>query len=97
MDKVLTACCALCQITCGNDTTTEELQGMIDQLKKEADEKDHLGTPNEIGQRACFVITTPNEGELETKLKQLGFSPTYGFNRRKGYEPGRLFMWMLQW
>lgn len=96
--KIPTVCCALAQITCGNSDTFEKLKATIDQLRIEATSQNYKGTANDFGgQRACFVITTPTEQQLVTNLQRLGFERTFNFDRRNGYDPGMLSMWMLNW
>lgn len=98
IQKHPTACCALCQLTCGNNDSLTSLRRKIKQLKEESTVQDFLGTsPNYGGQRACFVITTPNEEQLVTNLQKLDFTRTYEFGRRMGYPEGMLTMWMLKW
>ncbi len=98
ISKVLTSCCALCQITAGNNTSKAELKAELKKLKREAYETDHYHTENNIGQRAAFVITTATEGPLENTLKSLGFTHVWTFDRRKGYpRTGPNKMWLKNW
>lgn len=90
-------CCALCQLTCNDSTPIEELKESIEKLKKDARKWWHSGN-RDSGERACFVITTPDELILESKLDDLGFKPVAEFSRRKGYpQNGLLTMWFLNW
>lgn len=94
--KFPTQCCALCQICCGNKDSAEDLQQMVNNLKYEATKRNYVGTKNDFGgQRAAFVITTPDEGKLSLNLASIGFKPTFQFERRVGYPEGILTMWMI--
>lgn len=94
--KHSTNCCALCQLSIPDEASQKEIKDAVDFLKMEAKKQDWHGTPNDAGgQRAVFVITTPTEKNLRKNLRELGFTISRVFNRRKGYPEGVLTMWML--
>ena len=90
-------CCALCQITASDDDSLEVLTVQIEKTQQEAllkwNPKDRVS-----GERACFVITTPSETNLQTNLTLLGFTNIVKFPRRNGYpQDGLLMMWFKSW
>lgn len=91
------SCCALCQITCSDVDSIEELSKLIAITKEEA--KFRWNPRNRAsGERACFVITTPEELKLKANLEILGFKVVFEFPRRNGYpETGNLQMHTLSW
>lgn len=94
--KYATQCCALCQLCLGNNEPIENIAYAVAALKNEATAMDYGGTPNDFGgQRAAFVITTPDEVKLAENLQVLGFERTFSFDRRKGYAAGTLLMWII--
>jgi len=91
MKKTPTSCCALCQISnVDNNTTKEELEAQLVILKEEASETYIPGDNSKKGQTSVFVVTSPGEDKLEELLQELHFSPVHTFDRRKGYKPGEL-------
>lgn len=92
------SCCAMCQVSCNNDDSYEELNAMIQRTKKESKLE---WNPNDraSGERAIIVITTPWENNLEANLKKLNFKVIKDdLKRRNGYpQVGNLKMWMLNW
>ena len=91
-------CCALCQLTAGNNTTIEEIEGMLKTLKEQTKYVNKKGQANGIGQRACFIIVTPAEAKLKQNVENLGFICIAEFDRRNGYEQiGKLKMYFLNW
>lgn len=91
------SCCALCQITANDHDSIKDLKDLIERTKEEAKMQWHYSN-RASGERACFVITTPDEPNLAYNLEHLGFVPLTKFNRRNGYPPiGKLTMWFLQW
>jgi hypothetical protein len=93
--KIPTDCCALCQLSMSNEDGLDTIREYVAQLKKEALAQDYKGTDKTMGQRAAFVITTPNEALLESCLRDSGFKAVFVFNRRNGYEKGLLTMWTI--
>lgn len=95
MRLIPTDCCALCQLSAKNDDSVADMRRVIDRLRERAKRKWHWTGPRG-GERTVFVMTTPNEAELEGKLVQLGFEvKVQGLPRRNGYPEGTLKMWML--
>lgn len=95
-----TPCCALAQLSCGNDTKLSDLRHLIALKQKEAMSADYYrpdGPRTDGGERAVFVIVSPGEDVLAHNLAALGFRSIAGFNRRNGYPAGYLSMWMLSW
>lgn len=94
--KVPTSCCALCQLTCPDTTSREEIAALIETLKEEAK---LVWAPDNrtAGERACYVITTQEEKNLKANLNALGFEVITDFSRRNGYPPGNLEMHILSW
>ena len=91
-----TDCCALGQLSLNNSHTVEEIKNCLDLIKNET--KVNWNFRNrDGGERAIFVITTPNEQELADKLTEVGFELIYWFNRRNGYPEGMLKMWIYSW
>lgn len=94
INKFSTDCCALCQLSITNAHTKAEIIKMLHQLKAEARSRNWLFTGKTMGQKAVFVITTPEEGVLAQNLKDIGFIPNFQFERREGYpKTGLLTMW----
>lgn len=92
------SCCALAQITCHDFDSLADIRFEIDKIKLEAKYKWYqVEYGHGWGQRAAFVITTPNELNLVRNLKKLKFKPLTTFERRVGYPPGELTMWFLKW
>lgn len=95
--KYQLSCCALANLSAGNDTSIEELQWQVDKMKQEAKEKWECSN-RRSGERAVFTICTmPYEQPLKNKLKKLGFKRIFVFNRRNGYPNGQLHMMALKW
>lgn len=93
--KTTTACCALAQINgIGNNTPIADIRKELDLLKEESKEVYVPGDTSGRGQRAVFVITTPDETLLRANLKVLGFKKVHTFSRRKGYPDGKLKMYI---
>ncbi len=91
-----TNCCALCGISASDNDSKEDILSFIQNLKKESfNKKYNPQLPD--GQRAVFCITTPSEKNLRKNLRELGFTISRVFNRRNGYEPGVLTLWMINW
>lgn len=89
------SCCALCQITCGNSDSIEDIKEMVDKTKAESKEVWHP-KDRRSGERAILVITNPYEWPLAKKLRRIGFKPIAEFDRRNGYPAdGMLTMWFL--
>lgn len=91
------SCCALCQMTAGNDTPLSALEYMVEKTKAESEE---VWNPNDrrSGERAIFTIVAPGEYILEQNLIHLGFTMIQKFNRRNGYpNTGQLKMYFLHW
>lgn len=91
--KFPTDCCALAQLSMGNHHSKEDIKKALEILKKQSTAMDYLGSDKQYGQKAVFVITMPSEGTLATNLQELGFTPTFNFERRMGYPEGVLTMW----
>lgn len=95
IQKHQTACCALCQLTASNEDSYADLKAMVDKIKKSSlltwHPSNRLG-----GERAIFAIVAPGEDKLEKNLEKLNFAYVSYFNRRNGYTPGRLAMWLLR-
>lgn len=95
MRKVTTGCCAMCQIDkVNNDTPKEALEYAIAKLGKEKLENTEVGISTGNGQTSAFVIVSPGENILEANLKDLGFLHVHTFERRVGYPPGLLKMYI---
>jgi hypothetical protein len=95
INKFPTDCCALAQLSITDKDSTGTIQLVLDQMREEMNAKSYLGTDKSMGQRAVFVITTPNELTLKARLRTLGFKPVHEFARRNGYPKGTLKMWIL--
>jgi hypothetical protein len=91
--KIQTGCCALCQLSVTNDTTLQELDDVICQLRLDAFKKDWSPSDRTGGETAIFVITAPGEDKLVRTLRMAGFMSDFFFKRRKGYPEGTLKMW----
>lgn len=90
------ACCALCQISAGNEDSMQSIQAELNKLQVEA-QNVWTRKNRASGERAAFVIVAPGEDNLEKNLIDLGFQETAVFNRRNGYTPGILKMYFLNW
>lgn len=98
--KFKTHCCALAQLSLTNNESLEEIEYVIEEMKKEANEP--LTREEEINfgmkERAVFVITLPHETRLVENLEKLGFQMIYEFHRRSCYpEHSMLKMWIISW
>lgn len=93
--KFPTDCCSLCHLTMSNEDTLKDIKKALKILKKETTSRNYWKTDKKYGQRAAFVITTPDEAILEKKLEEAGFTPVFDFERRNGYAPGVLTMWCI--
>lgn len=93
--KFPTDCCALCQLSVDDSHSIADIEYMLSILNQESTAQNYHGTDKTMGQTAAFVITTPNETKLRKKLKQIGFTPSFQFNRRNGYPKGILTMWCI--
>lgn len=87
MNKIITDCCALCQLSgLNNSTPRKQIEAALVKLTKEKNENVEVGVNNTgKGQTTVFVIVTPSEAFLEANLISLGFSNVHAFERRKGY------------
>ncbi len=92
--RFTTECCALGQLSLGNQHSVEEIQKVLDEIRSESKEK-WWGKSKEGGDRAIFVITTPSEETLAENLKKIGFQSVSQFPRRNGYPEGMLTMWII--
>jgi hypothetical protein len=91
-----TMCCALGQLSLNNDNTLQEIQLVIDDMKKEIINGD--ATRRNGGEKAVFVITLPIEIKLEKTLEAFGFKFIYEFHRRDCYPQDELLkMWIYSW
>lgn len=94
IEKFPTDCCALCQLSLNDFHTKEEIKRALNRLSKESRSRSWAFTGKAYGQKAVFVITTPDENILANNLKELGFKPVFEFERREGYpKTGLLTMW----
>jgi hypothetical protein len=96
MVKTTTDCCALCQLSRVNNTTTKQsIAYKLKQLKKEKDANKEVGITTGNGQTAVFIIVSPGEDILENNLIELGFELKHFFERRVGYpQTGLLKMYI---
>lgn len=81
-----TQCCALghlCEVS--NHTKLEDLQEVLEVLKRNKESNWEVGISTGRGQTAVFTIVSPGEDLLEKNLKTLGFKKVHTFERRKGY------------
>lgn len=86
MKKVITDCCALCQIAkVGNNTPINNLEWGLEILKRQKDENTEVGISTGNGQTATFTVVSPGEDILEANLIKLGYTKVWEFERRKGY------------
>ena len=98
MTKTQLPCCAICFLSgIGNNTTVEELQGFIDNLKEEAFSKEWEPDDRESGERGVLTVCTPSELLLSQKLESVGFKlMSKDFNRRFGYPEGKLKLYSYE-
>ena len=96
MKKTTTSCCALCQLSGVNNTTSiEYFEQVLEILKRQKENNTEVGITTGNGQTAVFVIVSPGEHVLEANLNKLGFVNAHTFGRRKGYQPmGDLTMYI---
>lgn len=94
IDRYTTACCALAQLSLNDKNNISDIKDSIEIIKSETPDR-RLSNGAE---RAVFVITLPDETELEKNLKEIGFEVIYEFHRRKCYnEEEMLKMWIISW
>jgi hypothetical protein len=89
-----TDCCALGQLSVGNNNSIEEIQNALKKIRAESSET-WYGKSKDGGDRAIFVITTPSEKSLAKNLSKIGFKMVSEFPRRNGYPEGMLKMWII--
>lgn len=92
-----TMCCALGQLSLSNSTSLESIKEIIELIKSEdnviVDRMNRVG-----GERAIFVITTPDESILENNLELAGFKMIYEFHSRNYNPEDRMLkMWIISW
>lgn len=95
--KHITSCCALCQITGGNNDTFNEIKALVEHIRLESTEESEINGNYGRGQRAIFTIVSPGENKYEVNLITLGFKQIAKLNRRRGYSVGDLKMYFLYW
>lgn len=84
--KTETDCCAMCQISrLNDDTTIEEIETALNQLRYQAKQYNKPFIQNGFGQTCVFTVTSPGEHILREKLKQIGFKEVHQFKRRISY------------
>lgn len=94
-----TGCCALAQISLADSNTIEEIESVINDMRREtvikhsADSMQRKG-----GEKAVFVVTMETEKVLVENLTKLGFQKIYEFHRRDCYPKDEMLsMWILSW
>lgn len=95
-----TNCCALVQLSLNNSNTLDEIEEIIESMKKQSkEEMNSHAQCNYLGnERAAFVITLDHENKLVENLQKLGFKEIAEFHRRICYpENSMLKMWLLSW
>lgn len=97
ISRFRTMCCALGQLSLSNYHTIEEIEMVLEEIKKETHEP--INSQQRIGgERAIFVVTLPKEKQLEENLAKLGFQMIYEFHRRACYpEEDMLKLWIISW
>lgn len=94
--KVNTKCCALSQISAGDDTPITEIAEFLRAAQNNKG-KNWFGKPTGDGETTFFCIVTPSEKVLEQKLITLGFTLHLTFERRSGYPAtGDLKMYVIK-
>ena len=93
--KVYTSCCAFNQMTADNTDSFKKLAKFVGKAKIES-RFDH-SMYRQGGAKALFCMTTHSEKNLEKNLQRLGFEHIRNLNRREGYAPGKIKMWILDW
>jgi len=98
LKKTQLPCCAICFLSqTENDTTQEELNQFINQLKKEAFSKEWTYAERETGERSILTVTSPKEITLDETLKKVGFNLIEDtLQRRYGYVEGNLKLWVYK-
>jgi len=95
MLKTRTDCCAFCQISkVGNNTSRKALQRAVDKLTLQMEANTEVGITHGNGQTAVFVVVSPGEDKLAANLEALGFEDKHTFDRRRGYPPGTLSLYI---
>lgn len=91
-----TLCCGLGTLSMGNNVTLQQIQEVIDDIKKESSVND--SNRRNGAEKAVFVITLPTEKTLEHTLEEFGFKMIYEFHRRDCYPQNDLLkMWIYSW
>jgi hypothetical protein len=92
-----TMCCALGQLSLNNWNTVEQIELVLEEIKKETHEPVD-GSSRKGAERAIFVVTLPSEKRLEENLEKVGFKMIYEFHRRACYsEEDMLKLWIISW
>jgi hypothetical protein len=105
IEKVYTSCCTLNQMVVQDERDEEgrlvreesfkRIKRFVDRAKAES--KLDCSMFRQGGAKALFCMTAPYEKNLEKKLRRLGFDHIRTINRRNGYAPGKVKMWILNW
>lgn len=83
VDKFTTKCCALSQLRADNRTTMAAIKRTLAEIKERAkNPKDNDAYEMGKGETTVFIVTMPNEQELEKKLIKIGFKCMFEFKRR---------------
>jgi hypothetical protein len=81
-----TRCCALSQLSLGNNTNKEDLVSLLEHHR-------FMVRGGDTG-KTLFAITTPQEKKAEKLLEGLGFKVFRTLSRLKHHGRSRLKMWM---
>lgn len=95
IEKHMTDCCALCQLSRVNNKTPKKvIQNILEKMSIEKKNNTEVGISTGKGQTAVFTIVSPGEDVLRKNLKSLGFKKVTTFERRVGYPEGMLDMYI---
>lgn len=94
-NRVYTSCCTLNQMVASDEDSFKSLKKFVQSSQFES-QYDHSDF-RQGGAKALFCMTAPFEHILEKNLERLGFTHIYSINRRVGYKPGKVKMWILSW
>jgi hypothetical protein len=92
-----TMCCALGHLSINDNVSFDDIKDAVDSIKLETS-LPIAAHRRDGAERAIFVVTLPNETNLEKNLEQVGFKMIYEFHRRACYsETQMLKLWIISW
>ncbi len=88
--------CAIGMISLKNYHTINEIEEVINHIKKDSNSKFFKPSERNFGEQSVLCVISPGEQELENNLKKLKFKLVGdSLKRRRGYPPGLLKLYLL--